>query len=265
MLSIVASALGRRHDGGMTQQQVATVDQGGAVLGVRARARVELTRAIVETARRHLADQGPAALSLRAVARELGMVSSAVYRYVPSRDDLLTLLIIDAYDALGAAVERVEARVSRADLVARFLAIGRGVRSWALEHPHEYALIYGSPVPGYAAPQDTIGPATRVPVLLMTVLVDAVRTGVYDVAAARQVPPTVHRSLAPLRGSVPDEVPDDVLVSGLVAWTHVFGAVSFELFGQRHKVLADAASLREAFFVEELSRVAALVGLASAG
>ncbi len=230
-----------------------------AAPGVRARARAELTRAIVETARRHLAREGPAALSLRAVARELGMVSSAVYRYVASRDDLLTLLIIDAYDALGAAVEKAEARVPREDLADRFLAIGRGVRTWALAHPHEYALIYGSPVPGYAAPQDTIGPATRVPVLLVTILVDAVRSGVHDPATARAVPAPVHRSLAPLRSVVPDDVPDGLLVNGLVAWTYVFGAVSFELFGQRQNVVAGAASLREAFFTEELRRVAALV------
>jgi AcrR family transcriptional regulator len=247
---VTAAAEGRAAPGAQT-----------AVRGARARARAELTGAIVGTARRHLADHGPAALSLRAVARELGMVSSAVYRYVPSRDDLLTLLIIDAYDALGAAVEKVEAKVPRADLAGRFLAIGRAVRAWALAHPHEYALIYGSPVPGYAAPQDTIGPATRVPVLLVTILVDAVRSGAYDPATAGQVATPVRRALGPIRAVVPQDVPDDLLVGGLVAWTYVFGAVSFELFGQWRNVVADAASLREALFTEELRRVAVLAGL----
>ncbi len=73
--------------------------------GVRERARAEITSEIVRAGRDQLATDGAAALSLRAVARELGMVSSAVYRYVASRDELLTLLIIEAYDALGAAVE----------------------------------------------------------------------------------------------------------------------------------------------------------------
>jgi AcrR family transcriptional regulator len=227
------------------------------VLGVRARARAELTRAIIDTGRRQLALEGPAALSLRAVARELGMVSSAVYRYVASRDDLLTLLIIDAYDDLGAAAERVEARVPRADLNGRFLAVGRAVRAWALEHSHDFALIYGSPVPGYAAPQDTIGPATRVPALLIAVLQDAVTTGAYDADAASPVPAAVHRALAPVRSGVPDDVPDDLVIRGLMAWTYLVGAVSFELFGQRQNVISDAASLRGAFF-------AGLVGLPAA-
>ena len=77
--------------------------------GTRARVRAALTREIVDAARRHLAVDGAAGLSLRAVARELGMASSAVYRYFPSRDDLLTALIVDAYDALGAAAEEAEA------------------------------------------------------------------------------------------------------------------------------------------------------------
>ena len=77
--------------------------------GVRARVRAELTREIAEVARRHLASDGAAALSLRAVARELGMASSAVYRYFPSRDDLLTALIVDAYDAMGEAAEVADA------------------------------------------------------------------------------------------------------------------------------------------------------------
>lgn len=223
-------------------------------LGVRARARAELTRAVVATARRHLAEVGPANLSLRAVARELGMVSSAVYRYVPSRDDLLTLLIVDAYDALGDAAEKAEARVPRADLHGRFVAVARAVRAWALEHPHEYALVYGTPVPGYAAPQDTIAPATRVTRLLVGVLADAVAAGVYDPAAAPTVPPAVHRALAPVRASVPDGIPDDLLVRGLTAWSTMFGAVSHELFGQFHNVLAEAASQREAFFTEAMRR-----------
>jgi len=76
--------------------------------GVRARVRAELTREIAEVARQHLASDGAAGLSLRAVARELGMASSAVYRYFPSRDDLLTALIVDAYDALGEAAETAD-------------------------------------------------------------------------------------------------------------------------------------------------------------
>jgi AcrR family transcriptional regulator len=228
---------------------------------VRRQARDELTRRIVETARAQLATVGAASLSLRAVARELGMVSSAVYRYVPSRDELLTLLIVEAYDALGAAAERAESRVDRDDLAGRFRAVCHGVRRWAIRHPHEYALIYGSPVPGYAAPTDTIGPASRVGDLLIGVLAEAVETGRYRFARAPEPGEQVRRAIAPMRSFMPPEVPDDLVVRGLIAWTYLFGAVSFDLFGHRHNVVADPAGLREAFFEEEIARIAILVGI----
>ena len=90
------------------------------------------------------------------------MVSSAIYRYFASRDDLLTALIIDAYDALGEAAEAAEAAVDRSDLPGRFARSATPYATGPWRHPHEYALTYGSPVPGYAAPQDTLGPASRV-------------------------------------------------------------------------------------------------------
>src|SRR6266851_667455 len=98
-----------------------------------------------------------------------------------SRDELLTRLIIDAYDSLGAAAEAREATVDRNDLAGRFTAICEAVRAWALAHPNEYALIYGSPVPGYVAPADTVQPATRVTALLLRIIVDA--TGAQDTGA----------------------------------------------------------------------------------
>ena len=122
----------------------------------RERARAEITAEILDAARGYLATDGAPALSLRAIARDLGMASSALYRYFKSRDELLTRLIIDAYDSLGAAAEVREATIDRNDLAGRFTAICEAVRAWALAHPNEYALIYGSPVPGYVAPADTV-------------------------------------------------------------------------------------------------------------
>ena len=88
------------------------------------------------------------------------MVSSAVYRYFPSRDDLLTALIIDAYDAVGERAEAAERASRNRGADARWLSVCEAVRAWALADPHEYALIFGSPVPGYAAPEATIAPAS---------------------------------------------------------------------------------------------------------
>src|ERR1700759_75355 len=127
----------------------------------RERVRAEITREITDVARAQLAADGAAALSLRAGARELGMVSSAVYLFFASRDELLTALIIDGYNALGAAVEQADAACPRGDYGARWQAATGAARGWSLTHPHEYALLYGSPVPGYQAPADTVAPAAR--------------------------------------------------------------------------------------------------------
>lgn len=109
---------------------------------------------IVRIGRAHLATDGAAALSLRAVARDLGVVSSAVYRYVASRDELLTLLVVDAFTELADEVDAAVAGERDTSALRRFETIARAVRAWALREPSRYALLYGSPVPGYHAPAE---------------------------------------------------------------------------------------------------------------
>lgn len=140
------------------------------------------------TARRQLATEG-ANLSLRAIARELGVVSSALYRYFASRDELLTALIIDAYNAIGEAGERADAAITeRLDVTRRWLAVANAWREWALAHPAEYALIHGSPVPGYAAPADTIAPASRRFLVIAAIIRDGRQSGVLAPAPTPPIP-----------------------------------------------------------------------------
>jgi AcrR family transcriptional regulator len=224
----------------------------------RQRVRAELTREITETARRQLATEGAAALSLRAVAREMGMVSSAVYRYFPSRDDLLTALIIDGYNAIGAAAERADAACRRDDHRGRWLAACRAVRDWALAHPHEYSLVYGSPVPGYQAPEQTIGPASRVAAVLGKIISDARASGVLDPPVLAPAPPgSFAPDAARLRESVLPDVPDEVAARALATWASVFGLVSFELFGQFENVVTD----RGEYFDHAVRCLGRVVGL----
>ena len=223
----------------------------------RERVRIELTNEIKDVARRHLAEQGSAGLSLRAVAREVGMVSSAVYRYFPSRDDLLTALIVDAYESLGMAAVEAERSVPRDDLIGRWMAATRAVRTWALDRPHEYALIFGSPVPGYEAPQDTIDPATIVPRLLLDIVTDAVDNGIEVGDRNRRMPAPVRADLRQLRESAVAGVPDEALMRALMAWTQLIGAISFELFGHLHNVIFDFA----AYFGHQMRIVGDELGL----
>ncbi|MFH9063419.1 TetR/AcrR family transcriptional regulator [Streptomyces coeruleorubidus] len=222
--------------------------------GARARARIEVTAAIKDEARRQLAAEGAARLSLRAVARELGMVSSALYRYFPSRDDLLTALIIDAYDSLGGTAEAAHEAAAGSGPLQRWIAVCEAVRRWALDHPHEYALIYGSPVPGYTAPDTTVPPAARVGLLLFGIVRDAYQgLGLARPSLPADLRPEAERMAADLAPDLPPET-----VTALVAaWAQLFGMVGFELFGQFNRVVKD----RETFFRHTVGQLAHGVGL----
>ncbi|MFD8965544.1 TetR/AcrR family transcriptional regulator [Streptomyces sp. NPDC059568] len=235
------------------------------IRGARERARTEVTAAIKDEARRQLAAEGAARLSLRAVARELGMVSSALYRYFPSRDDLLTALIVDAYDAVGSAAEGalaagdlVASAAEPVDHVGRWTAVCAAVRAWALAHPHEYALIYGSPVPGYSAPQLTVAPASRVALALISIAEDAHRAGdITPPALSDELRPEAERLTAQFGFGLPPEV-----VAALVAsWAQLFGLISFEVFGQFNKLV----EARDELFAQATRRLAHDVGMRDAG
>lgn len=227
----------------------------------RERVRRELTSEIKQNALDQLASGGGAALSLRAIARDMGMASSALFRYFSNRDALLTALIIDSYSSLADAAEAAEARVHEQSVGDRWMAICHGVRDWAVAHPHEYALIFGSPIPGYAAPPGTVAPASRVPLLLGSLLGDLVSDGTYDRGAYPESPPEVQRAIDAVRAMLPAGIPSELLVRGLMVWTYLFGAVSFEVFGHRHNVIVDY----EVFFDHEVGRLAAMLGLVPAG
>jgi AcrR family transcriptional regulator len=234
----------------------------------RAIARDELTLRIRDEARRQLADAGAGGLSLRAVARELGMVSSALYRYFPRRDDLLTALITDAYDSLGDAVEAADAAHPADARRARWRAACQAVRTWAKGRPHEYALVYGSPVPGYQAPQTTIAPAARVPLVLVGIVRDGTgRDGTVRGGTGRGVGRVPDEPLTPvladqvhaLADLVAPGMPGPLVARALMVWAQLFGLVSFELFGQ----FVGSVDPSDEFFAHAVEQMADDLGLAA--
>lgn len=190
-------------------------------------ARESVRTSILGAARTRLAKEGPAQLSLRAVARDVGMVSSAVYRYFPSRDELLTTLLVEAYGALSAAVEKADGAHPRNRVGARWVAACRAIRDWCLAHPGEFALLYGSPVPGYAAPQETLEPATRTTLVLVGIVLDAVgepgwRSGAAAAPAAAPagVASVIGEAMAFVRArGIVDAMPAEVMLRTISAWT----------------------------------------------
>ena len=197
-----------------------------------------------------MARHGAAGLSLREVAREMGLVSSAIYRYFATRDDLLTALIVDAYNDLGAAAERAARRSRAKEPRQQLQAVATTIRHWAKANPHEYALLYGSPVPGYQAPQLTIEPATRVTQVLSDIITMAWRNRLTSSSGRRE--PTLRMSMferAALDAVLPG-VPDQIRARALMVWTQLFGFVSFELFGHYVGSVRNATAYY-AFVVDE--------------
>ncbi|MBT2532634.1 WHG domain-containing protein [Arthrobacter sp. ISL-48] len=227
----------------------------------RERARAQTIADIIRLGRQQLVNHGAAALSLRAVARDLGVVSSAVYRYVANRDELLTLLLVDAYDELGDEVDAAVVSVPEDDHAGRFAALARAVRRWALREPARYSLLFGSPVPGYQAPAErTTEPGTRVIYAITGILDASYRAGAMAAGpeAAVPLPSALSADLEAIRSELGLAIPNGLLARGALVWTSLFGAVSFEVFGQYG---ADTFAARDELYEHHLQVLQALAGL----
>ncbi|EFL13785.1 TetR-like C-terminal domain-containing protein [Streptomyces sp. C] len=215
---------------------------------------------ILDAARAQLAKLGAAGLSPEAVAHEGGLAVTDVEAVFPHRDDLLTALVIDAYDASGAAMERADADAAAAGAPAgaRLLAATRALRQWSFENPAEFTLIYGSPVPGYHAPQDTVPPASRTPAVLAGVIRSALEAG--ELTPPRRTPPA-RRLLLPEAvaafGGVPGAPFSDIIERGIVLWSNLIGLLVFQVFSRTHDSVSDEA----AFFDYAIAVAAESVGL----
>lgn len=200
-------------------------------VGKRQQSREQIEARIIELGRRQLVERGAAGLSVRAIARDLGMVSSAVYRYVASRDELLTLLLVDAYSDLADTVERARETVGElwSDDV---IAIARATRRWAVTHPACWALLYGSPVPGYHAPRErTVAVGTRVVAALFDAVAAGIATG--DIRLTNDLAPQPMSSdFERIRHEFGFPGDDQVLAKCFLLWAGVLGAISLEVFGQ---------------------------------
>ena len=143
------------------------------------------------------------------------------------------------------------------DLAARFTTVCTAVRDWARRHPHEYALLYGSPVPGYRAPSTTVAPASRVPMVLLAIAVEQQRTGRPLGAHARPVSEGERHALSGVREVAPGPIGDALLARSVQAWATLFGHVSLEVFGHMHDAVLDY----DAHFAHVVDQLASDLGL----
>lgn len=192
-----------------------------------------LLDAIKNVAWKQIAEEGAPALSLRAVARNLKITAPAIYNYYQRRDDLVTALIVDAFNSLADAEEAAIANLPADDYASRLASIGRAYRQWALTYPERYSLIFGTPISGYEAPAEiTVPPAARGLAVVMVVL-DAARQ-----AGRLKIPLEYEAVSSELTGQLSEwravhaDFDTRVLHFSLIIWGVVHGLVSLEIYGQ---------------------------------
>jgi AcrR family transcriptional regulator len=196
---------------------------------------------IKDTARRQMAAQGAAGVSLRGIGRELGVTAPAIYNYFPRLDDLITELIFDAYNHLSGALRAASQANQQQTLPARLFAVLHEYRAWAMQHPEEFALIFGTPIPGYHAPAERTLPAARgVFAVILELLAQASAQGQLRLPAAQPpLPPELSLSLD-LPGST-GLLPPGVLYVGLSGWYRIHGMIMLELFGHTPAMIPQPA------------------------
>lgn len=213
----------------------------------RERVRAATIDEIKEIARQHMAEKGAAALSLRAIAREMGMTSPALYRYFVSRDALVTALIVDAYNAFADALEAARDTYAEDDHAGRLINIGYAYRNWALAFPQQYSLIFGTPIPGYEAPAGITRPvAARSMTVFLNVLHDAEQSGRVDCSEIEiDFSPAVQTQIQPWKDSLRFEGNPKLLYLAIRNWGLIHGLVTLEIFGHLEGV-------SDAFFEAEV-------------
>jgi AcrR family transcriptional regulator len=227
----------------------------------RDRVRAATTGEIKETARRILVAQGPEAVSLRAIAREMGMTAPALYRYFSSREDLLRQVCGDIFSEIATDIRAAAARAaeeSGGDVTAKLIAACREFRHWALTHREEFGLLFGTPLPGLEPLHDkTDECAMEFAGSFMGLFLELWQRHPFPVPADEQIEPGLVAQLARYIGALGVDLPAGAALVFLRCWVRLYGMVSLEVFGHLHFALDDAAPM----FEITLAELAGLVGL----
>ena len=206
-----------------------------------------LPQAILETAWRQIAATGAPTLSLRAIARELNITAPAIYNYYPDRDALVTALIVDAFTSLGESQQNTLEAIPVDNLPGRFTDLGLAYRDWALEHDQRYQLIFGTPIPGYHAPEEiTVPAAAQALIPLMATLQGLYETGQLRIERLPELTPTLRTMLADWRTFVNQagfDIHEEVLYLSYIVWSRVHGLVALEIGHQQPSFITDAGEV----------------------
>ena len=228
----------------------------------RDRVRAATAGEIKQTARRILVAEGPEAVSLRAIAREMGMTAPALYRYFSSREDLVRHVCGDIFTEIATDVRAASARAAQesdGDVTAKLIAACREFRHWALTHREEFGLLFGTPLPGLEAlHNDKIDEcALDFASSWITLFLELWQRHPFPVPADDQIEPGLLSQLARYIDGLGVDLPAGAALTFLRCWVHLYGMVSLEVFGHLHFALDDAAPM----FEITLGELAGLVAL----
>jgi AcrR family transcriptional regulator len=227
------------------------------------RGREDTTTEIKATARRQMAGFGAAGLSLRAIGREMGFTAPAIYNYFPRLDDLITALIVDAFTALATSMEAAGQAAEAEGPIAQIRATALAYRKWAVEHPVDFQLIYGTSIPGYEAPAETTAPLARRPFVgMLRYFAQARAIGALAIPPEyEEVPPHVAAHIAGWQHVMGAGLPAVVVGLVIAGWARMHGLVMLELTHHSQPVVGDP----EGFYRYELDAFLARLGVQPAG
>lgn len=204
-----------------------------------------LRQRIKATGRQQMTAHGTAGLTLRSIARTLGITAPAIYNYFPRLDDLITALIVDAFTDLAEAMEAAEVAEPSERPFDKILALCLAYRQWAMAHPTDFQLIGGNPIPGYQAPAELTLPLARRPFLgLFRWFIGAHASGELTIPAAyATVPPAVAAGVAAWRQLSGIEVADPLMGLLMSGWARIYGLTALEMYGHLQPLVGDPAAM----------------------
>jgi AcrR family transcriptional regulator len=212
---------------------------------IAARGRTDMAAGIKSVARQQMAERGTAGLTLRGIARELGITAPAIYNYFPRLEDLITALIVDAFTDLAEAMEAAEAAEPANRPYDKILALCLAYRAWATAHPTDFQLIGGNPIPGYYAPEEITIPSARRPFLgMFRWFIRAHENGELIIPPEYQtVPPTMAEGVAAWRRMSGIAVPDPLMGLLMSGWARIYGLTALEMYGHLQPLVGDPAAM----------------------
>ncbi len=203
--------------------------------------------AIKTAARQLMAEEGTNGLSVRGIAKVLDLTPPAIYHYFGSLDDLTTALIVDSFNTLADALETASQQSTAPGAGGKLLDVILAYRQWSVDHPIDFQLIYGNPIPGYVAPRDVTVPAVvRTFVVSVALIEEALQSGeLVPAAPYKDIPPLIEAHLQALIAEGGYPIADLSMYLAMILWTQIHGIIYLELFNHIQHNVGDVALFYE--------------------